>query len=374
MRPEKRIWNPVYRGVDPDAPVDPTDKEAGPKKIKFYRQDGFVDSTNPGLGSTVLHLLTLTLVEAGFGSPEISSILGESRSTIGDRMYELRGFNKDPNGRLFEKVKYLGLDNPMALVGLTEKLIDPQKRASLLKQIDAATKTLNDNTLARTGRGPFGVFPPTELDMENEESWRSVLIKQRGEKQRRTMEGLTEAIKAYTAEFAGGKLVGTAYTDQAENLYRFFKRLEEQKLTREERQDNHFCVYFAAFDPQNREVFIGHHIKSGLWLFNGGHIDFGETPREAALREISEELGVTDYQLPSLPSLLTITDINNGKVKCKTHWDIWYFLPFDKNSFSPDVDKLRTEFYENRWCPIDSAQNLITDPSNLKAIEALKGL
>jgi len=186
------------------------------------------------------------------------------------------------------------------------------------------------------------------------------------------MERLSETIKTFSKEFYRNMPVGTVDVDGTEeNLHRFFRRLERGSLTRDENPYDHFCVYFAAFDPP-REIFIGRHIKSGLWLFNGGHIDAGETPREAAVREIAEEWGNVSYKLPDVPSLLTITDIRSETVGCKLHWDIWYFVPLSKDAFSPEADKLNTEFYETGWYPIESAMNLITDPSTLKAIEVLK--
>ena len=45
---------------------------------------------------------------------------------------------------------------------------------------------------------------------------------------------------------------------------------------------------FSAGD----QVLLIHHVKSGLWLPPGGHIESGETPAEAALREVREETGV----------------------------------------------------------------------------------
>lgn len=68
----------------------------------------------------------------------------------------------------------------------------------------------------------------------------------------------------------------------------FFSRIEKGQLTRDENISSHFCVYFAAYDPECKQVFIGQHKKSGLWLFNGGHIDKGETPNETLKREMGD--------------------------------------------------------------------------------------
>jgi 8-oxo-dGTP pyrophosphatase MutT (NUDIX family) len=157
----------------------------------------------------------------------------------------------------------------------------------------------------------------------------------------------------------------------------YLQRLTEGQLTRDENPQTHFCVYFAGFSPETNEVFIGHHKKSGLWLFNGGHIDEGETPTEALFREIGEEWGdVKQIGLPEdavgKPELLTITEIDNPtKQKCRRHYDIWHFVWADKNTFRPDQSKLDKEFHETRWVSLDEAKSLITDPSTLEAIDHL---
>lgn len=149
----------------------------------------------------------------------------------------------------------------------------------------------------------------------------------------------------------------------------FLNRVEEGFLTRDENPFSHFLVFFAAFDKETKKVFIGHHKKSGLWLFNGGHIDKGETPEEALVREMKEEWGV-EISLQSIgkPKLITITPINNPKIKCTTHYDIWFFVPVSKTQFFPDKEKLDTEFYQTGWKSIREAKQLITDPANLRAI------
>ncbi|MFC1790200.1 NUDIX domain-containing protein [Patescibacteria group bacterium] len=107
----------------------------------------------------------------------------------------------------------------------------------------------------------------------------------------------------------------------------FRKRATEGQLTRDENPQTHFCVYFAACDPKAKRVFLGNHKKSGLWLFNGGHIDEGETPNEALAREISEEWGI--------------------------------------KTFKPKQKLLEEEFSQTSWLTISEARKLVSDPNTL---------
>jgi len=135
----------------------------------------------------------------------------------------------------------------------------------------------------------------------------------------------------------------------------FSNRLDENsELTRDKSPKTHFCVYFAAYDSKVQEVFVGHHKKSNLWLFNGGHIDEGETPQEALMREVDEEWGVeVDVEKIGDPKLLTITEIDNPeKQTCTRHYDIWYFVPISKYEFTP----------------VEELLEKVTDPSTLEAI------
>lgn len=154
----------------------------------------------------------------------------------------------------------------------------------------------------------------------------------------------------------------------------FFRRLEKGKLTRDENPVSHYCVYFAAYDPKAREVFIGHHKKSGLWLFNGGHIDEGESPAETLVREAMEEWGQEwkAEEVPN-PSLLTITEIDiSTKQTCRRHYDIWYLLPVNRSTFEVDGDKLAKEFHETGWKSIGEVRTLITDPNTLEAVDVIE--
>ena len=63
------------------------------------------------------------------------------------------------------------------------------------------------------------------------------------------------------------------------------------------------CVGVALFNPQGK-VFIGRRIglpvrfgETGVWQLPQGGIDEGETPEQAALRELAEEIGVRNVRV-----------------------------------------------------------------------------
>lgn len=130
----------------------------------------------------------------------------------------------------------------------------------------------------------------------------------------------------------------------------FFDRLKQGNLTRDENPASHFCAFFAPFDPQEREVFIGHHIKGDRWLFNGGHLDQGETPLQTVKREMQEEWGseIGNHQILE-PNLITTTHIDSPTQTCKIHFDLWFFVSLSKSRFKPDKMLLKKEFHRWGW-------------------------
>jgi 8-oxo-dGTP pyrophosphatase MutT (NUDIX family) len=157
---------------------------------------------------------------------------------------------------------------------------------------------------------------------------------------------------------------------------KFLNRLEEGKLSRAENPVSHLCVYFAAYDPSAHKVFIGHHRKSGLWLFNGGHMDPNETPADTIVREAKEEWGkmlsVTD--VPS-PQLVTLTEIEHPEqIVCEWHYDLWCFLPFDSEAFHPDEQLLLAEFMQSGWKSYEEAETLLKDPASREALDYVRSL
>jgi 8-oxo-dGTP pyrophosphatase MutT (NUDIX family) len=145
----------------------------------------------------------------------------------------------------------------------------------------------------------------------------------------------------------------------------FLDRVSQGQLTRDENPASHFSTFFVAIDISQKQVFIGHHKKADLWIFNGGHIDLGELPHATIRREMLEEWGIDPVpNIDLTPQLLTITQINKNNIrKCRTHFDIWYFIPVNKNTFHPDQKLLSTEFFQTKWMSITDAKIIAVDPN-----------
>jgi 8-oxo-dGTP pyrophosphatase MutT (NUDIX family) len=154
---------------------------------------------------------------------------------------------------------------------------------------------------------------------------------------------------------------------------RFVERSQQGRLTRDENRLSHLCVYFAAYDPAAGQVFLGHHKKSGLWLFTGGHVDPGESLQEGVSREIWEEWGrEIEPQEAGEPGLLTITTILQADYPCREHYDLWYFFPVEKETFHVDQDRLAEEFHQIWWMTVEEARGRTTDPNNLQTLGVLE--
>lgn len=54
----------------------------------------------------------------------------------------------------------------------------------------------------------------------------------------------------------------------------------------------HFCASAILIDPESKKILLVHHKKLKKWVQPGGHIEAGENPEDAAIREIYEETGL----------------------------------------------------------------------------------
>jgi 8-oxo-dGTP pyrophosphatase MutT (NUDIX family) len=123
------------------------------------------------------------------------------------------------------------------------------------------------------------------------------------------------------------------------------------RIARPATPDKHLCVYFALFDDVRRSVLLVDHVKAGLWLFPGGHVDDGEDPRTTVLREAAEELQINGEFHPRFgnePLFLTVTKTRGEH----SHMDVsfWFVLAADQDM---RIEADPREADQVRWFVLD---------------------
>ena len=103
------------------------------------------------------------------------------------------------------------------------------------------------------------------------------------------------------------------------------------------------------------------HKRLGIWMQPGGHIDPGERPEEAALREAIEELGLAVAHPPAGQYLIHL-DVHDA-ANAHTHLDLRYLLLGADADPMPPAD----ESPDARWCSWDEALRM-ADPALVDAL------
>jgi 8-oxo-dGTP pyrophosphatase MutT (NUDIX family) len=104
--------------------------------------------------------------------------------------------------------------------------------------------------------------------------------------------------------------------------------------------ENAHHITSSAFVVSSRGVILHEHKLLGIWVQPGGHVDAGETPEEAAVRETNEETGLVARHLE--PATIFHVDVHPGP-NGHTHYDLRYVLesqpidPSPPEGESPEV-------------------------------------
>ena len=133
----------------------------------------------------------------------------------------------------------------------------------------------------------------------------------------------------------------------------------------------HWTASAIVLHPDSDQVLLIDHIKSGLALFAGGHVQPGETLAEAAVREAREETGidagiitgplpaydpVTVHPSPFLTIEATAADPVNGPHQ---HIDAMFIM----RAASAQIGQLdRREVTGARWVSLDQMRELNVPP------------
>jgi 8-oxo-dGTP pyrophosphatase MutT (NUDIX family) len=136
--------------------------------------------------------------------------------------------------------------------------------------------------------------------------------------------------------------------------------------TRIECLPDHVTASGLVVDPAAGKVLLGLHVKAGLWLQMGGHIEAGdESVAAAALRECIEESGIADLRLYSELPLALDRHPAPCRPQARYHLDV-QFLVIAPPESTPTVS---AEQVELRWCPYDA----LAEPTD-EAVRRLVGV
>lgn len=132
--------------------------------------------------------------------------------------------------------------------------------------------------------------------------------------------------------------------------------------------NKHLVAYFVLFNADKQKILLGDHIKSGLWLPAGGHVELNEHPKNTVKRECFEELNIQANFLNDEPIFLTST-ITVGITAGHTDVSLWYVLKGDSNAIY-DFD--RNEFKSIQWFDFEAIPYDRSDPHMERFVEKLK--
>jgi 8-oxo-dGTP diphosphatase len=143
---------------------------------------------------------------------------------------------------------------------------------------------------------------------------------------------------------------------QSEALAWIDSGVELCRLSKPATPPKHLVSYFAVIDDEY--ILLVDHRLAQLWLPTGGHVEPGEHPRDAVLRELREELGTAPSAALGAPLMITCTD-TVGITAGHTDVSLWYVVPHSRiTTFRWDT----SEFSEIRWFHHSEVPLERTDP------------
>jgi 8-oxo-dGTP pyrophosphatase MutT (NUDIX family) len=140
--------------------------------------------------------------------------------------------------------------------------------------------------------------------------------------------------------------------------------LAQASHTKKEGNLRHYCTFFLPYDKESGEIYLGHHKKAADWIPPGGHIEPGETPSQAAIREMSEELGIKIARASLEPFALSVKAIGRPEASCSAHYDVWHLVHIPKQPFA----YLESEYHDARWFRLEAGLTMIGKNPDFAAI------
>jgi 8-oxo-dGTP pyrophosphatase MutT (NUDIX family) len=122
----------------------------------------------------------------------------------------------------------------------------------------------------------------------------------------------------------------------------------------------HLVSYFVVLDETRAQLLLVAHRKAGLWLPAGGHVEPGEDPWAAVVRESREELAIEAVASPvagERPFFLTVTRTRGHGPH--TDLSLWYLLNAAAHTITSWDE---SEFDAIRWL---TSEQVLREPGEL---------
>jgi 8-oxo-dGTP pyrophosphatase MutT (NUDIX family) len=135
----------------------------------------------------------------------------------------------------------------------------------------------------------------------------------------------------------------------------------------------HITASAYIYDRATRQLLLHHHRRLDRWLQMGGHVEEGESPREAALREAREESGLEGLAL----AVDRIFDVNVHAIPAgkgepdHSHFDVRFLVsPGSETKVRLDPE----ESLDLRWFDLEEAERRMNEPAAARVIGKIRAL
>lgn len=135
------------------------------------------------------------------------------------------------------------------------------------------------------------------------------------------------------------------------------------------KEDGSFKLRVCGVVQVGDKILIDNCDNAPFWGYPGGHVELGESTREAVVREVKEETGVHAEIIKNLASIQLFFTREDGK---PFHEIGFYYLmkaniePKDLTIEENDKGKLRK--HQFRWVTKEELKNLDVRPTELKEV------